>query len=121
MKKKIPAEEHHRRPRSLGGDSTVANTTYVPMYEHRCWHVLFGNMNAEQICNNINSSSWKPKGVTIVCKFINGKEVMLRGKHNSKKNSKRQDAWNKLFGKLGSFQEIISYINNVWLDPSYHF
>ena len=120
MKKKILTEEHHRRPQSLGGSNSSANTSYVPPRLHRYWHTLFGNMNAEQICNQINLSPWKPEGVTVVCKFINGAPVSLQGNHNSKKNLKCQTAWNSLFGKL-TFQEAISYVNNVWLDPSYHF
>ena len=77
-------------------------------------------MNAEQIANSINSSPWKPEGVTVVCRFINGTEVSLRGRHNSKKRTKCQVAWSALFGGL-KFYEAIGYINNVWLDPSYHF
>jgi hypothetical protein len=76
-------------------------------------------MNAEQVANHINSSPWKPEGVTVVCRFINGTEVSLRGAQNSKKKTKCQIAWIALFGEL-SFQETIDYINNVWLDASYH-
>jgi hypothetical protein len=78
-------------------------------------------MNAEQIANKINMSPlWKPEGVTVVCKFINGSEVTLRGENNSKKRIKCQTAWEGLFGKI-SFKEAIDYINSVWLDTSYHF
>jgi hypothetical protein len=91
----------------------------VPGRLHRFWHVLFGNMNAEQIANHINLSPWKPEGVTVVCRFINGTEVTLRGQNNSKKRTKRQTAWSALFGKM-TFQEAIDYMNSVWLDPSYH-
>jgi hypothetical protein len=76
-------------------------------------------MNAEQIANQINSSPWKPEGVTVVCRFINGTEVSSRGAQNSKKKTKCTLAWNVLFGKL-TFQEAINYINSVWLDSSYH-
>lgn len=111
---------HHRRPRSLGGDDSPANVSYVPPRLHKHWHTLFGNMNAEQICNRINLSFWRPEGVTLVCKFINGTEVSLRGGHNSKKRTKCQFALNALFGGL-RFYEAIGYINSVWLDASYHF
>ena len=77
-------------------------------------------MNAEQICNRINASLWKPEGLTVVCCFINGTEVALRGSQNSKKKTKCQTAWNVLFGGM-VFQEAIDYINSVWLDSSYHF
>ena len=113
-------EEHHRRPRSLGGTESAANVSYVPPRLHRHWHFLFGNMNAEQIANHINSSPWKPEGVTVVCTFINGIEVTMRGNGNSKKKARCQIAWSGLFGKM-SFQEAIDYMNSVWLDSSYHF
>lgn len=121
MKKKvIQTEEHHRRPRSLGGSIDQFNISYVIPKYHRAWHVLFGNMNAEQICKTINSLPWKPEGVNVICKFINGSEVTKKGEHNSKNDHKREAAWDMLF-KNASFQEAINYINNVWLDPSYHF
>ena len=125
MKKKtqkiIRTEEHHRRPVSLGGsENDPSNVAFVLPVPHRSWHVLFGNMNAEQICNRINSSPWKPEGITIICKFINGQEIKARGGKNSKNEKKCQEAWNLLFRNI-SFQEIVNYINSVWLDPSYHF
>ncbi len=111
-------EEHHRRPESLGGTNVPSNISFVIPKLHQAWHVLFGNMNSEQICNLINMY-WKEEGVTVVCKFINGTETKLRGFHNSKKSSKLIYAWRTLFKDL-SFQETIDYINSVWLDPSYH-
>ncbi len=116
----IWTEPHHRRPRSLGGSNDRSNISYVPGWEHRHWHTLFGNMNAIQICNTINLSPWKPIGATLVCKFINGFPVMKVGGENSKNQHKCETAWKHLFRDL-SFEEIISCINSVWLDPSYHF
>ena len=118
--KRFVVEEHHRRPRSLGGADKPPNISFVPHRLHRHWHTLFGNLNAEQTCNKINLSPWKPRGVTLVCHFINGTEVAIRGKHDSVQVSKCQLAWYRLFGRL-AFRETINYINNVWLDPSYHF
>jgi len=76
-------------------------------------------MNAEQVCNKINHSPWKPEGITVICQFINGVEVRNRGENNSKKETRCKEAWSTLFKDL-SFKDTISYINNVWLDPSYH-
>ena len=112
-------EEHHRRPESLGGTDLPSNVSYVQRRLHECWHTLFGNMNSEQVANEINMSLWKPEGVTVVCRFINGTEVTFRGEHNSKKVGKREKAWSVLFNNM-RFQEAINYINSVWLDPSYH-
>lgn len=113
-------EEHHRRPRSLGGSNDSSNISYVRREQHRSWHTLFGNLNAFQVCNKINAFSWKPEGVTVVCKFINGNEVSRMGEGRGSRNARKlKAAWELLFGKYG-FQENINYINHVWLDPSYH-
>ena len=120
LKKVILTEEHHRRPRSLGGKNDPSNISYVLRRPHRSWHILFGNMNATQICNRVNSFPWKPKGVTVVCKFINGSECKKTGAQNSKKSGKCQEAWALLFKGL-KFKSAIHYINNTWLDPSYRF
>ncbi len=116
--KKIVTQEHHRRPRSLDGTDSPSNISFVQLTPHQHWHTLFGNMNAFQICDTINSF-YKPDSVTVVCKFINGSEVKKKGAHESKKDSKRTKAWRALFKGM-SFEETIKYINNVWLDPAYH-
>jgi len=118
--KRILTEEHHRRPRSLGGSNDAYNISYVVGKSHRKWHFLFGNLNPTQICEKINNFYWKPEGVRLVCSFINGNEVTKRGGTDSKYDEKCQDAWNSMFKKL-PFQKAINYINSVWLDPSYHF
>lgn len=118
MKNQILTQEHHRRPRSLGGTEQSMNISYVPALLHICWHTLFGNLNAFQICNVINAH-YKPSSVTVICRFINGKAVEKTGGHESKKNSKCAKAWKKLFKGM-TFEEIIGFINNTWLDPAYH-
>lgn len=112
-------EEHHRRPRSIGGSSNPGNISNVTPEQHRAWHVLFGNMNAMQICDLINKSEFIPINLELVCKFINGKRVEKTGKNNSKNKNKRKEAWKKLFNRM-SFRASIAYINSTWLDPSYH-
>lgn len=120
-KDQIITEEHHRRCRSLDGGDGPANKSYVRSRLHRCWHILFGNKNAYQICDWLdNSCIYKPQNVLIICEFINGTEVTKKGENSSKKRSKISYAWITLFEGL-EFDEIIKYINNVWLDPSYHF
>lgn len=116
---------HHRRPRSLGGDNAPYNKSYVDNILHSSWHNIFGNMNAYQIANHINlfDIPYKPNNIYIVCKFINGEEVLKNGSSNknfTKNESKMMESWYKLFCKTKNFEEIIAYINNVWLDPSYH-
>lgn len=122
-KEKVEVKKpHHRRPRSLGGTDLLSNLYFVSPSLHRAWHLIFGNMNAYQICNYINGYiRYKPDNVYLVCDFINGHEVeIMGGSHHSKNSVKISNAWHILFGRKMKFDEIISYINNVWFDPSYH-
>jgi hypothetical protein len=121
--KMLRTEEHHRRPRSLGGSATVDNISNVLPIPHRCWHVLFGNMNCFQICDKINNlqTPLKPRKIVVICQFINGNPVEVKGEHNSKNKNKCLHAWKILFKGMKTFKKKIAYINNVWLDPSYHF
>ncbi len=119
--KRVVTEWHHRRPRSLGGSNDVSNLSYVRPKPHRHWHTLFGNLNAMQICEMLNASPQKPEGIELYCRFINGSQVEKEGGVNHSEDlQKRETAWNYLFAGL-SFTKIIDYINNVWLDPAYHF
>ncbi len=114
---------HHRRPRSMGGSDSPYNISWVPRDLHNSWHTLFGNMNAYQIANRINSLDvpYKPDNVYVFCKFINGEEVggSSVNCNFSKDEAKIMLSWLKVFGEM-KFEEVISYINNTWLDPSYH-
>lgn len=114
-------QEHHRRPRSLGGKDDFSNISYVRKKDHCAWHLLFGNMNAYQIADWLNHHliQNKPENVKIICEFINGSEVKIQGENNSKNRTKTLKAWSRLFGGM-SFKDAIACINNMWLDPSYH-
>jgi hypothetical protein len=118
-RKTFLTEEHHRRPKSIGGSSNQANISYVPREKHRAWHVLYGNMNAYQITKSLNNHPQKPEGFRVTCKFINGSPVVLKGMHNSNNFKKKENAWKELFGNL-EFKEILHTMNNIYLDPSYH-
>ncbi len=115
-------QKHHRRPISLDGEDEPSNISYVKRKEHSAWHVLFGNMNSYQICSWLNDHL-KPEllenNLFIECAFINGSEVNSTGKNNSKNKNKIDKAWKRLFGSLET-KKIINYINNTWIDPSYH-
>jgi len=121
MEKKIQiiTEEHHRRPKSIGGTTKPGNISYLKEEMHRAWHVLVGNMNAFQIADFFDHSSYKPDNYKIVCQFINGTQVKRSGRNNSKKYLKVSKAWKILFNGL-DFKEIIEYVNNILIDPSYH-
>lgn len=112
-------EEHHRRPKSIGGTDAPANISYVPARLHKHWHTLFGNMNAFQIRDELNL--WfAPQRRKVICKFINGSKVTQKGGQQTKKKSKREKAFKMLFKDM-EFSQIIDYINSIWLDRSYHF
>ena len=119
VKNQIITEEHHRRPRSIGGSTNPGNVSYIKEELHRSWHVLVGNMNAYQIADFFDNTPKKPEKIKVTCKFINGTQVSGRGKNNSVNSSKLSKAWYTLFNGL-NFNEIIEYVNNTFLDPSYH-
>lgn len=119
--KKYTLEPHHRRPRSLGGKTTLANISQVMGDIHDFWHYIFGNMNAFQIANRINQlHERKPYKLKVECKFINGSQVEKWGGQNSKNTSLVLKSWDNIFRGM-NFIEAIEYINNVFLDPAYHF
>lgn len=116
--------KHHRRPRSIGGSSSDYNISYIKVELHNWWHVLYGNMNAYQICEQLEIDLREYRNFEInsklICKFINGKEVRESGSYKSKRPLRRLTAFSGLF-KNKTIPNIIAWINNVFLDPSYHF
>lgn len=46
--------KHHRRPRSKGGSNADWNISIVPIKKHEAWHILFGNLEADEIVKEIN-------------------------------------------------------------------
>lgn len=47
---KVPREmdKHHRLPRSRGGSNSPHNISIVERKLHRAWHMLVGNMTADE-------------------------------------------------------------------------
>lgn len=118
-KKKVQAELHHRRPIFLGGLDVPSNTSLVESVPHRHYHAMFGNLNAYQIAAKINGY-FCPRGKVVECHFFNGHEVKKSGNSDSKVFQKLDYSWENFFPQSGmTFEEKISWINNVWLDPSY--
>lgn len=119
VQSQVLTEEHHRRPKSIGGTDAPSNISYVPARLHKYWHTLFGNMNPFQIRDELNE--WfAPKRKKVICKFINGSKVVHTGGQQTKNKNKRQKAFESLFKDM-TFPQAIDYINSVWLDSSYHF
>lgn len=120
LKKPEVLTKHHRRPISLGGLDRPFNISRIPDKIHKAWTIVAGNMNAEQICNHINTY-FKPKKVTLICKFINGVRCEKTGEAGSTHPEKMSVAWHVLFERNSHFTEKIDFINSTLLDPSYHF
>ena len=116
----ILAQDHHRRPSSIGGTDRPSNISYIPGEKHNAWHILVGNMNAYQIAEYFDTCEHKPQGIKVICTFINGTEVGKTGENNSKNIYKIRRAWKTLFADCENFEQIIAYVNNALLDPSYH-
>lgn len=45
---------HHRKPISIGGSDEERNLSWVKDNKHKAWHLLFSNMTAYEIVNEIN-------------------------------------------------------------------
>ena len=50
-------DRHHRLPRSRGGSNSLANIALVEQRLHRCWHLLVGNMTAQEVAKMF-SDTW---------------------------------------------------------------
>jgi hypothetical protein len=51
----MSSNRHHRKPRSLGGETNRHNCVMVNARRHYFWHQLFGNMNGWEIAREINT------------------------------------------------------------------
>jgi hypothetical protein len=56
---------HHRKPRSIGGTDEERNISNLPIRKHRAWHILFENMTAFEIANEINVRYLDPDWILI--------------------------------------------------------
>ena len=57
--------KHHLRPRSLKGECTESNISYVPEKLHQAWHLLFSNLPPERISQIINEH-WLDPGYIMI-------------------------------------------------------
>ena len=55
-KQKYQTDEHHRKPRSIGGRNVADNIVIVNKHQHESWHNLFSNMPAPAIVAIINET-----------------------------------------------------------------
>ena len=52
--------KHHRKPSSIGGDSSPSNLSWLPANQHQAWHLCFSNMTAPTICAILNEKYIDP-------------------------------------------------------------
>jgi len=62
----IHNSRHHRKPRSLGGQTIPENISSVDIKKHQAWHTLFNNMEAPLICKMLNRI-WIDPSYTFIC------------------------------------------------------
>lgn len=65
--KKPVTNQHHRRPRSKGGDDSPENVIVVNYDKHKAWHLLFGTLHPEMIVTLINEI-WLDPAYKVVLK-----------------------------------------------------
>lgn len=53
MARKRQMERHHRLPRSRGGTNHDRNISMVERRHHQAWHLLFSNMEADEVADAI--------------------------------------------------------------------
>ena len=64
----MSSNRHHRKPRSRGGNGG-GNVVRVDARRHYFWHALFGNMNGDEIAQDINQFWLDPSFKVVHCKW----------------------------------------------------
>lgn len=54
MRQRKLYDNHHRKPRSRGGDNSPRNIVRVPRNKHEAFHLLFENHSPEEIATILN-------------------------------------------------------------------
>jgi hypothetical protein len=54
VREKVHTTKHHRKPRSLGGQTTDRNISMLEQKKHEAWHTLFQNYQPHEIAYLIN-------------------------------------------------------------------
>ena len=72
----MSSNRHHAKPRSKGGQKKYVNgyknVRRVDAYKHHAWHVLFSNLDAQEIADIINRVWLDPEYEFIVQKRKRG-------------------------------------------------
>lgn len=54
MARRKPRDNHHRKPKSLGGSDEPSNLVRVTKEKHQAWHLLFANSTPDEIARIVN-------------------------------------------------------------------
>lgn len=68
---------HHRKPLTLGGADEEPNRIYIPRHEHQGWHMLFENLDVQDIADKINSRFLDPEFEFVVQRRVPFKDHAL--------------------------------------------
>jgi hypothetical protein len=98
---------HHRKPKRHGGSNYESNISNVRRDKHQAWNVLFDSLKVPYVFDNF-IRYWRSFGRSLT------NSNCLFGKIKRKKV-----AWMILFDGLKP-HEILSEINNVWIDPGFY-
>lgn len=112
--------DHHRRPRSIGGTSNKENLYKgAPKTKHILWHVLFGTLNIHQIVDEINNNKYFGNR-TIFIEQIGSLDVILKeGQYGCKNIEKLKFVFDFMFREGRTYKQKLDTINHLWLDPDF--
>lgn len=107
---------HHRKLASQNGNDDPHNISFVPLYKHRAWHILYDDLPPLLIIENFRQD-YEVFGTDFT------KSPLMKKLHEGWANStaqkiKRREAWYTLFADK-TLEQIVEEINTMWLDPAY--
>ena len=108
--------KHHRKLQSHGGGNSKRNISYVPLWQHRAWHVLYKDLKPQDIITTF-SQDYEVYGTDVI-KSPLMKELHEGWANNTDEKIKRTQAWYALFTDM-TLEDIVHDINTRWLDPDY--
>lgn len=133
---------HHRKPRSIGGETRDANLRRIPHAIHGAWHEVVAHMCAPKIVMLLNTlcsdatiayerHEWplyehgcpKTRLCPSVCFTL--KPDGTRWLEGPLARIKRENAWKRLYYLIGeyvgehSLTAVIDYINYALIDPDF--
>jgi len=113
---KLRTSRHHRLCRSLGGSDDPRNVVTVCHKSHSLWHIIFGNMHAHQIADEIERH-FIDREIKLT-RIQQVRKPIILGSNEASSLNMRKQAWNRLFHRM-DHEMTLAWINSVWLDPDF--